>query len=232
MASGNTASHDRVARVMTTIGFIGSGHIGSTLARLAIDAGYDVVLSNSRGPETLADLVADLGPKARAATAEDAAEAADIAVVTIPLKAYKAVPVAPLAGKIVIDTNNYYPERDGEFPELEAESTTVSELLQQHVPTSRVVKAFNNIYFGELATQGQPAGTPGRRALAIAGDDADAKKTVAALIDEFGFDVVDVGPLAEGWRYQRDTAAYAVGVKWDADELRARLAQAKRYADM
>jgi predicted dinucleotide-binding enzyme len=231
-APGNTADHGRVARVMTTIGFIGSGSIGSTLARLAIDAGYDVVLSNSRGPETLADLVADLGPKARAATAEDAAAAADLAVVTIPLKAYEAVPVAPLAGKVVIDTNNYYPQRDGEFPELDAETTTVSELLQQHLPTSHVVKAFNNIYYGELATQGEPAGTPGRRALAIAGDDADAKKTVAALIDEFGFDVVDVGPLAEGWRYQRDTAAYAVGVRWDADELRAKLGAAKRYAEM
>ena len=217
---------------MTTIGFIGSGHIGSTLARLAVDAGYDVVLSNSRGPETLADLVDELGPSARAATAEEAADAGDLVVVTIPLKAYEAVPVEPLAGKVVIDTNNYYPERDGEFPELEAETTTVSELLQQHLPTSRVVKAFNNIYFGELATQGRPAGTPGRRALAIAGDDADAKKTVAALIDEFGFDVVDVGPLAEGWRYQRDTAAYAVGVHWDADELRAKLGEAQRYADM
>src|SRR5689334_6139893 len=124
---------------MTTIGFIGSGNIGSTLARLAIDAGYDVVLSNSRGPETLADLVADLGPKARAATAADAAAAADIAVVTIPLKAYRAVPVEPLAGKTVIDTNNYYPERDGRFPELDAETTTSSELLQQHLPTSHVV---------------------------------------------------------------------------------------------
>jgi predicted dinucleotide-binding enzyme len=217
---------------MTTIGFIGSGHIGSTLARLAIDAGYDVVLSNSRGPDTLADLVGRLGPKARAATAAEAAAAADIAVVTIPLKAYEAVPVEPLAGKTVIDTNNYYPERDGRFPELDAETTTSSELLQRHLPTSHVVKAFNNIYFEELATQGEPAGTPRRRALAIAGDDADAKKTVAGLIEEFGFDVVDVGPLAEGWRYQRDTAAYAVGVHWDADELRSRLAQAKRYADM
>jgi 8-hydroxy-5-deazaflavin:NADPH oxidoreductase len=213
---------------MTTIGFIGSGHIGSTLARLAIDAGYDVVLSNSRGPETLADLVAQLGPKARAATAEEAAAAGDLAVVTVPLKAYRDVPVAPLAGKVVIDTNNYYPERDGEFPELEAESTTVSELLQRHLPASHVVKAFNHIYFEDLAAQGQPAGTPGRRALAIAGDDADAKKTVGALIDEFGYDVVDVGPLAQGWRYQRDTPAYVV--RLDADELRGKLGEAKRYA--
>jgi 8-hydroxy-5-deazaflavin:NADPH oxidoreductase len=215
---------------MTTIGFIGSGHIGSTLARLAIDAGYDVVLSNSRGPDTLADLVGRLGPKARAATAEDAAAAADIAVVTVPLKAYEAVPVEPLAGKVVIDTNNYYPQRDGEYPELEAETTTVSELLQRHLPTSHVVKAFNHIYFEDLASQGQPAGTAGRRALAIAGDDADAKKTAGALIDEFGYDVVDVGPLAEGWRYQRDTPAYVL--RFDADELRAKLAEARRYADM
>ena len=215
---------------MTTIGFIGSGHIGGTLATLAVDAGYDVVLSNSRGPETLADLVGRLGPKARAATAEEAAAAGDLVVVTVPLKAYTAVPVEPLAGKVVIDTNNYYPERDGEIAELEAETTTVSELLQRHLPASHVVKGFNHIYFEDLASQGQAAGTPGRRPLAIAGDDADAKKTVAALIDEFGFDVVDVGPLAEGWRYQRDTPAYVP--RFDADELRGKLAEAKRYADM
>jgi 8-hydroxy-5-deazaflavin:NADPH oxidoreductase len=214
---------------MTTIGFIGSGHIGSTLARLAIDAGYDVVLSNSRGPDTLGGLVTELGPKARAATAGDAAAAGDIVVVTIPLRAVRAVPVEPLAGKVVIDTNNYYPQRDGAFPELDAETTTSSELLQQHLPASRVVKAFNQIYYAQLASQGQPAGTPGRRALAIAGDDADARKTVGALIDEFGFDVVDVGPLAEGWRYQPDTPAY--NVRQDADELRAALEQATRRTE-
>jgi predicted dinucleotide-binding enzyme len=146
--------------VVTTIGFIGSGEIGSTLARLAVDAGYDVVLSNSRGPESLAGLVGELGPSARAATADEAAAAGDVVVVAIPLKAYRAVPVRPLAGKVVIDTNNYFPHRDGEFPELEAETTTTSELLQRHLPTSRVVKAFNNISAGELATQRRPAGTP------------------------------------------------------------------------
>jgi predicted dinucleotide-binding enzyme len=215
---------------MTTIGFIGSGNIGSTLARLAIAAGYDVVLSNSRGPATLAELVGRLGPSARAATVDEAAAAGDLVVVTIPLKAYESVPVAPLAGKVVIDTNNYYPERDGRFAELDAETTTSSELLQRHLPDARVVKAFNHIYFEDLVTQGQPAGTPGRRALAIAGDDADARKTVGALIDEFGFDVVDAGPLAEGWRYQRDTAAYVV--RLDADGLRTALGEAKRYAEM
>ncbi|MCD5352533.1 NAD(P)-binding domain-containing protein, partial [Kineosporia mesophila] len=121
---------------MTTIGFIGSGNIGSTVARLALAAGHDVVLSNSRGPETLADLVADLGPNARAATAEEAAQAGDIVVVTVPLKNYRQVPVAPLAGKVVIDTNNYYPDRDGRITELDDESTTTSELLQAHLPQS------------------------------------------------------------------------------------------------
>lgn len=215
---------------MTTIGFIGSGHIGSTLARLAIDAGHDVVMCNSRGPETLADLVAELGPHARAATPEDAARAADIAVVTVPLRAVGSVPVAPLEGKVVIDTNNYYPKRDGQLPALDDESTTTAELLQAHLPTSRVVKAFNHIRFGDLATQGQAAGTAGRRALAIAGDDAEAKATVAALIDAFGYDVLDAGPLAEGWRFQRDTPGYIV--RLDRAQLAAALGSARRYAEM
>jgi len=215
---------------MTTIGFIGSGHIGSTLARLAIDVGHDVVMSNSRGPETLADLVAELGPHARAATPDDAAQAADIAVVTVPLRAVGSVPVAPLEGKVVIDTNNYYPQRDGQVPELDDESTTTAELLQAHLPTSRVVKAFNHIRFGDLATQGQAVGTTGRRALAISGDDAAAKATVAALIDAFGYDVLDAGPLAEGWRFQRDTPGYIV--RLDRAQLAAALGSARRYAEM
>lgn len=215
---------------MTTIGFIGSGHIGSTLARLAIDAGHDVVMSNSRGPETLADLVAELGPHARAATPDEAGRAADIAVVTVPLRAVGSVPVASLEGKVVIDTNNYYPQRDGQIPALDDESTTTAELLQAHLPTSRVVKAFNHIRFGDLATQGQAAGTPGRRALAIAGDDAEAKATVAALIDAFGYDVLDAGPLAEGWRFQRDTPGYIV--RLDPAQLAAALGSARRYAEM
>ena len=145
---------------MKTIGLIGAGHIGSQLARLAVANGYDVVISNSRGPETLASLVSELGPKARAATPAEAAAAGDIVVVTIPLKNYKSVPVAPLAGKVVIDTNNYYPQRDGNFPELDSESTTTSDLLQAHLPTSKVVKAFNHIYASQLTTDGQPAGWP------------------------------------------------------------------------
>jgi predicted dinucleotide-binding enzyme len=194
---------------MSTIGLIGSGNIGSAIARLAVKAGHDVVLSNSRGPETLADLVAELGPRARAATPAEAAEAADLAVVTIPFHAYRTVPVAELRGKVVFDTNNYYPERDGHIKELDDESTTVSELLQAHLPQSRVVKGFNNIYAGHVVKLARPSGDPERSALAIAGDD-DAKKAVTDFLDSIGFDAYDAGPLAEGWRFQRDTPAYGV----------------------
>ena len=214
---------------MKTIGLIGAGHIGSQVARLAVANGYHVVISNSRGPETLIALVDELGPNARAATAVDAAQAGDIVVVTVPLKNYRQVPVEPLAGKIVIDTNNYYPQRDGHIPELDNESTTTAELLQTHLPTSKVVKAFNHIYAAQLTTDGQPAGSKTRRALAIAGDDGGAKATVSALLDQFGFDTVDAGSLREGWRIQRDTPGY--GPRRTAEELRGDLAAAKRYAD-
>jgi predicted dinucleotide-binding enzyme len=215
---------------MKTIGLIGAGHIGSQVARLAVASGYEVVVSNSRGPETLSALVAELGSKARAANVLEAAQAGDIIVVTIPLKNIRSVPVAPLAGKIVIDTNNYYPERDGHISELDNESTTTSELLQAALPTSKVVKAFNHIYAAELTTHGQPAGTSNRRALVIAGDNQDAKAVVTHLLDQFGFDTVDAGPLKEGWRIQRDTPGY--GPRRTAEELRRDLQAAKRYAEM
>lgn len=215
---------------MTTLGIIGAGRIGSQVARLAVAHGYGVVISNSRDPETLASLVKELGPKARAATALDAARAGDIVVVTIPLRNYKSVPVEPLVGKIVIDTNNYYPQRDGHIAELDTEATTTSELLQTHLPRSKVVKAFNHIYAAELTQHAQPAGTSNRRALAIAGDDATAKATVGKLLDAFGFDAVDAGPLKEGWRMQRDTPAY--GPRRNAQELKRDLAAAQRYRDM
>jgi predicted dinucleotide-binding enzyme len=213
---------------MTTIGIVGAGHIGSQIARLAVANDYNVVISNSRGPETLSALIAELGAKARSATAVEAAKAGDIVVVSVPLRNYRKVPVEPLAGKIVVDTNNYYPERDGHIPALDNESTTTSELLQAHLPTSRVVKAFNHIYAAALTTDGQPAGAKNRRALVIAGDDKDAKARVTHLLDQFGFDTVDAGPLREGWRIQRDTPGY--GPRRTAEELRRDLAAAKRYA--
>jgi predicted dinucleotide-binding enzyme len=195
---------------MATLGLIGCGHIGGTVARLAVNAGYDVVLSNSRGPETLEDLVWALGPKARAATAAEAGEAGDLVMVSIPLRAYDSVPVEPLAGKVVIDTSNYYPGRDGQIPELDDKSLTTCELLQRHLPASRVVKGLNNIYYGHLLALARPSGSPERSALPIAGDDADAKAAAAEFFDAIGFDVVDEGPLAESWRSEPDAPAYGV----------------------
>jgi 8-hydroxy-5-deazaflavin:NADPH oxidoreductase len=225
---------------VTTIGFIGSGNIGSTVARLAVAGGFNVVLSNSRGPDTLQDLVAELGPLARAATPSEAASAGDIVMVTVPLKAYRDVPLEPLAGKAVIDTNNYYPDRDGHIAELDDESTTTAELLQHHLGTARVVKGFNNIYFRHLASLTRPSGAPDRTALPIAGDDEAAKAAVSSFVDAIGYDTVDLGRLAEGWRTQRDTAAYAAlygsfdnpaGTPADAATVRAAAARARRYAD-
>lgn len=228
---------------MTTVGFVGSGNIGGTVARLAVAAGDEVVLSNRRGPDSLTGLVADLGPRARAATPAEAASSADIVVVTIPLAAYRDLPVDALADAVVIDTMNYYPGRDGVIGSLEDESTTTSELVQAFLPRSRVVKAFNNIYFRHLADLPRPSGAPDRSALPIAGDDAGAKASVTALLDALGYDAVDAGPLSEGWRFQRDTAAY--GLPYAADptdwaagarpagtaDIEDALAAARRYHD-
>ena len=218
---------------MTTWGFIGSGNIGSTVARLAVVAGHDVVLSNSRGPETLAGVVDDLGPHAKAATATEAARAGDVVVVTIPLGHYQEVPAEDLVGTVVIDTMNYYPQRDGNIAALDDESTTSSELLQAHLPGSRVVKGFNNIFFQHLAALPRPSGAPDRSALAIAGNDPEAKDIVRARLDEIGYDTVDLGPLSEGWRTQPDTAAYGLmyAVDPEAWDQGARPASAAEVAE-
>jgi predicted dinucleotide-binding enzyme len=192
---------------MTTLGLIGSGNIGGTVARLAVAAGYDVVLSNSRGPETLKELVDELGPRARAATPVEAAEAGDLVLVSVPLHAYRDVPVEPLAGKVVMDTNNYYPQRDGNIAELDERSATSSELLQRHLPTAKVVKVFNNIMFRHLLALARPAGSAERSALAIAGAD-DAKAVVTVFLDAIGYDAVDAGSLADSWRFEPGSPAY------------------------
>jgi predicted dinucleotide-binding enzyme len=209
-----------------TIGLIGAGNIGSQIARAAITTGYDIVISNSRGPETLTDLVSELGPQARAGTTEEAAAAGDLVVVSIPLRAIGDVPAEPLVDKTVIDTNNYYPRRDGNITALDNASLTSSELLQSRLSGAHVVKAFNHIYARQITTDGTPPGTRNRRALAIAGDDAAAKAQVAELIDGFGFDVVDVGPLPESWRIQPGTPGYVK--QMDAEGLSEALAAAER----
>jgi predicted dinucleotide-binding enzyme len=211
---------------MTTIGIIGAGHIGSAVARKAVELGYDVVISNSRGPETLTELATELGPKARAATSAEAAAAGDFAVVAVPLKNYRDIPVEPLAGRIVIDTNNYYWERDGHIPALDNGEATTSGLLQEHLAGSKVAKGFNHIMASQIGTDGTPPGTPDRRALATASDYPEAAELVTRLYDEFGFDTVNIGLLDESWRVERDRPAYVI--RQNEAELKENLAGAPR----
>lgn len=206
------------------IGIIGAGFVGRAIGKLAVRAGHQAMLSNSRGPQTLFSLRPGLG--CEIGTVAEAMAFGEIVVVAVPLLAYRTLPAAPLAGKLVIDADNYYPERDGAVPELDRNETTTSEMLARHLPGARLVKAFNAIPMGDLERDGRPAGTPGRRALPIAGDDATAKAVVAELIDSFGFDVVDAGALAEGWRFERGRPAYCVPL--DRETLAKTLAGTNR----
>jgi 8-hydroxy-5-deazaflavin:NADPH oxidoreductase len=212
---------------MAIIGVIGAGHIGRSFSIAAIERGYDVVISNATGPDTLSDLVSELGPKASAATAADAAAAGDFAIVAIPLPGTAAVPVQPLAGKIVLSTCNYFPKRDGRFADIDSGKTTVPGYLQEHLPSSKVIRAFNHLDAASIVSDGTPAGTPNRRALGYAGDDLGAKQLVAGLYEEFGFDAVDVGGLDDAWRLDVDQPAFVV--RQNRDELIANLAGAERH---
>jgi 8-hydroxy-5-deazaflavin:NADPH oxidoreductase len=217
---------------MTTIGFIGSGMIGSTVARLATAAGHQVVLSNSRGPETLAELAAELGPLATAATAEQAAAAGRLVVVSVPVKAFSEIPVKPLAGKPVLDTGNYYPQRDGHLAELDTGALTSSGLLQRDLPDAQVVKVFNNIFFRHLASLARPRGAEDRSALPIAGDSAAAKAAVTAFLDSIGYDAVDAGPIADSWRQEPGTPVYGTPYGPLSDEAGTPAPAARIRADL
>jgi 8-hydroxy-5-deazaflavin:NADPH oxidoreductase len=211
---------------VTTIAVIGAGHIGSKVAEAAVKADYNVIVSNATGPESLARLVSQLGSKARALTVEETAKAGDVVVVSVPVRAFGDIPVKPLAGKVVISTSNYNASREGHIAEIDEGSITTAGLLQRHLPGSRVVKAFNMISAAEVPADGTPPGTPNRRALALAGDDTDAKKTVAEIYDRMGFDAVDAGALSESWRFGRGQPAFIV--RQNADQLRANLQHARR----
>jgi 8-hydroxy-5-deazaflavin:NADPH oxidoreductase len=211
---------------MSTLGIIGAGKIGGQMARAAIAAGYDIVIANSRGPDSLTDLIAELGPAARAGAVQDVASGADLVLVAIPLKNYPHLPADLLRGKIVIDANNYYPNRDGNIPDLDNGSTTSSELLQKHLANSRIVKTINHIYARDIPKDATPRGSANRRALAVFGDDPAARAEVSTLLDRIGFEPVDAGPLSEGWRLQPGTPGYCVPMT--ADELRATMAATTR----
>ncbi|HSE40915.1 MAG TPA: NAD(P)-binding domain-containing protein [Acidobacteriota bacterium] len=192
------------------IGIIGAGSIGANAARLFTEAGHDVAISNSRGPETLKELVSQLGSHAKAVTVPVAAKFGEVVLISIPFGKYKELPAEEFEGKIVIDSNNYYPQRDGHFFDLDQKITTSSELLAEHLSGARVVKGFNTIWFEHLLTQGDTSlPRENRRAIFIAGDNPQAKQVVSQLIDEIGFAAVDTGNLHEGGKSQQPgTAIY------------------------
>ncbi|MEU6024800.1 NAD(P)-binding domain-containing protein [Micromonospora sp. NPDC047134] len=213
---------------MTTIGIIGAGEVGSQIARAAVATGYHVVIANSRAPGTLHRLVAELGPSARAAYAADAAAAGDFAVVAVPLRLANDMPVDELAGKIVLDTNNYMPWRDGNFPVIDSGEKTVHELRQEQLPTSKVAKAFTHIQAPRLLTAARPAGAPDRLALSVSSDHPEAVELVTRLYDQFGFDTVDNSPLNESWRTEPGQPAWLRHAHQNREELALNLARARR----
>ena len=192
------------------IGIIGAGNIGANAAKLFIKAGHEIAIANSRGAETLKDLVTELGENARAVSIEEAAQFGELVFISIPFGKYKTLPADAFDGRIVIDSNNYYPDRDGSFAELDENKTTSSEMLAEHLRGARIVKGFNTIWFEHLKTQGDVSlPVEERRAIFIAGDDAEAKETVARLIEEIGFAAIDTGDLRDGGATQEpDTAIY------------------------
>jgi hypothetical protein len=194
------------------IGIIGAGHIGTALAHRFIAAGHQVFIANSRGPQTLTKLAAETG--AKPVDVKEAAHAGDVVVVTIPEKNIPTLPAGLFkdvpASVVVIDTGNYYPQRDGRIDAIE-NGTPESQWVAQHLGRP-VIKAFNNIYAARLQNFGLPSGTVGRLALPIAGDDSKAKAIVSQLIDQIGFDPVDAGTLAESWRQQPGTPVYGAGL--------------------
>lgn len=213
---------------MGTIGIIGAGEIGSQVARAAIGLGYKVVIANSRGPETLRELIEELGPSARAATAAQAAAAGDFVVVAVPLKLKNNMPAEELAGKIVLDTNNYMIWRDGNFPMIDSGEKTVLELRQEQLPTSKVVQAFTHIQAPRITTAGKPAGTPRRLALPTSSNFPEAAQLVTRLFDQLGFDTVDNSPLSESWRTAPGQPAWKALQHQNREELVAHIAMARR----
>ncbi|MGE6385592.1 NADPH-dependent F420 reductase [Pseudomonas sp. NPDC078416] len=211
------------------IGIIGAGFIGRAVAQLAIAAGHEVMLSNSRGPQTLGDVVTEI-PGAQIGTLEDATQFGDVVLVAIPFNHYPTLPAEWLAGKTVLDANNYYPDRDGPIPALDRFETTTSRLLAEHLSRAHVVKVFNAILADDLSRDTRPGTAHDRRALPVAADDPAAKALAIQLLDEVGFDAVDAGNLDESWRFERAKPAYCIPLNRKA--LNAALAKAERHIEL